>query len=254
MINWPRRTLVFALFVLTDYIRSWRFLVEFLVGFAVYGLFLFPQGRDPFDPPRFFSVSGLFMLVQVAYSTWVIVGMGRRAQGYVILSRPLGRGGYLVGHYLASVAWAVILYSGLNLVVLAVYLVAKNPIDLSVEMWLLSTLPLVLNAAIVAAYVTLITPLVLTNWLRLVALALLALALSSEVAEFGNLEMGWIVARLHELVGFILLPAAAGFGLAVQRSYTPASAWILGSQLLVVLALLALAIFAFSRRETILTS
>ncbi len=254
MINWSRRTIIFALFVLSDYLRSWRFLAESLVGFAVYGLFLFPQGADPLDAARFFSVSGLFMLVQAAYSTWIIVGLGRRAQGYVILSRPLGRSGYLIGHYLASVAWTVTLYTGLSLVVFAVYLAGKTPIGFSLESWLLGVLPLALDAAVVAAYVTLVTPLVLTSWLRLLALALLALALSTEVGVFNSLEMGWILVRLHEVMGFFLLPVAAGFGLAVQRSYTLASGWIFGSQLLSVLLLLVLAVIAFGRRETILTS
>ncbi len=253
MINWPLRTLTCARFVLIDYLRSWRYLVEILVGLVIAGLFLTPWGS--FNAPQFFSVAGLFMLAQSAYTTWAIFGRGRRPEGYVVLARPLGRSGYLVGHYLASLATTIMVYLVVTLAVLLM-----NWLDnqlrgfFSAEEWLRGTLPLLMDAAVVSAFMTLITPLVVTAWPRLVALALLVLALSSETKLFENLGAAWIVVRLHELFSLLLLPLVAGFMLAAQRGYTADSVGILAQQSALALVLLGLALFAFGRRELILTS
>lgn len=253
MIDWPRRTLTFAGFVLSEYLRSRRFLVELLIGVAVVPLFM-PLGREDLDVTQFFTVVGLFVLVQSAYTTWVVVGQGRRPQGYVVLARPLGRSGYLTGYYLASVAMTSLVYLTLTLGVLSIQWATNHLPSLSVEEWLLRTLPLLMDVAIISAFVTLIAPLVLTPWPRLAALALPVLALSSEVRLLERLEAALGVTLLHELFDLVLFPVAAGFGLAIQSGYTPGSAWIFGHQLALALALLAIALFAFHRRELILVS
>lgn len=253
MISWPRRTLTFAGFVLSEYLRSRRFLAELLVGVAVVPLFM-PLGREELDVPQFFTVVGLFVLVQSAYTTWVVVGQGRRPQGYVVLARPLGRSGYLIGHYLASVAMTVLVYLTLTLAILSIQWATNHPPSLSVEEWLLRTLPLLMDVAVISAFVTLITPLVLTPWPRLVALGLPVLALSSELKLLERLEVALGATLLHELFDLVLFPIALGFGLAIQSGYTSGSVWIFGHQLALALALLAIALFAFHRRELILVA
>ncbi len=252
MIKWPRRTLTFALFVLTSYLRSWRYLIELLVGIGVVTLFLSPKGS--FNAPQFFTVIGLFMLAQSAYTTWAIAGHGRRAEGYVVLARPLGRSGYLIGHYLASIGMTIILYLALTLVAVAMYWIDNQLADFSQSEWLWGSLPLLMDAAIVSAFAILITPLVITAWPRLVALALVVVAMTSETSLFTNLNAGWIVLRLHELFGVVLLPLGAGLGLAASGGYTPDSVGVLLGQVVLTLALLLTALVAFTRRELILSS
>lgn len=252
-INWPVRTLSFASFVLTEYLRSWRYLVELLAGVTLMALFAAPV-PGAFNLPQFLTVAGLFMLVQAAYTTWVVVGLGRRPQGYVVLARPLGRSGYLLGHYLASMAMTTIVYVGLTLVALLLHWLENRALGLLFEEWWSGTLPLLMNAAVVSAFITLISPLVLTPWPRLAALTLLFVAISSEIKLLDRLDMGWAVVRLHELSGLLILPLAAGFRLALQGGYTSGSIWILAHQLLLALALLSLALFAFKRRELILAA
>ncbi len=254
MIDYPRRTLTFAGFVLMEYLRSWRYLAELLAGVVVVALFVTPAAPGLFNLPQFVTVAGLYMLAQTAYTTWVIMGLGRRAQGYVVLARPLGRSGYLLSHYLASVYMTVLVYVVLTAVALALHWLENRSFDLTAEAWLTGTLPLLMDAAIVSAFITLIAPLVLTPWPRLVALALVALALSSEVKLLDRVDAAWVVVRLHELFGLVLLPVAAGFGLAINDGYTADSAWVLAQQSVLLLVLLALALFAFGRRELILTS
>lgn len=244
------RTLRFAQFTLVEYARSGRILIELLATLGVFYLFLW---RPTFEPDYFFSTGGLFVLALTFYTTSAILGLGDRPQGYVVLVRALGRRGYLLGLYLAALLVELGVYGLLSL---AVALVRSVP-DMTLRDWLLGSLPLALNIALLNALLTLLAPLVLTAGWRLLILAVVATAFS------GNLISGPTLSSLPQwltrLLDFLrtvfstpLLPAFTGFSLAVTRDYSGANIAIPFAQFFLVVSLLALAIYAFARRELIL--
>lgn len=244
------RTLRFVGFTLVEYARSGRILIELLAGVAFFYIF-FRRWSSPPPPDYFFSYTGLFTLALTFYTLSSILGLGDRPQSYVLLVRRLGRGGYLIGLYLAAVLVILAMYGLISLGV-AIY----NPVsDLGLGGWLLGTTPLLLNVALLGALLTLLTPMVLTSGWRLAVLALVAIAFS------GNLIGGPTLVRLGPLADVLgvlraifstpLLPAFTGFALSLTRDYSGLSAAILLSQLSLAVGLLGLAVYVFSRRELI---
>jgi hypothetical protein len=258
------RTLRFTAFTLVEYARSGRILVELAATVAAFYLF-FRRFVTPMTPEYFFSTAGLCTLALTFYTASTVLGLGDRPQGYLVLARRLGRGGYLLGLYLAAQAliWAV--YGALSLGA-ALY----NPVQgLGLRGWLLGTAPLLLNAALLSALLLLLAPMVLSTGWRLAILAVVALAFS------GNLIGGPTHAThppphttphhmmrthlntppaldvLRTLFSTPLLPAFTGFALAVSRDYSGINALIPLAQLSLTLGLLGLAIYTFSRRELI---
>jgi hypothetical protein len=245
------RTLRFTAFTLVEYARSGRILVELAATVAAFYLF-FRRFVTPMTPEYFFSTAGLCTLALTFYTASTVLGLGDRPQGYLVLARRLGRGGYLLGLYLAAQAliWAV--YGALSLGA-ALY----NPVQgLGLRGWLLGTAPLLLNAALLSALLLLLAPMVLSTGWRLAILAVVALAFS------GNLIGGPTLATLppalataldvlRTLFSTPLLPAFTGFALAVSRDYSGINALIPLAQLSLTLGLLGLAIYTFSRRELI---
>ena len=248
------RTFRFAAFTLVEYTRSGRILVEVLASVACFYLF-FRRWTSPMLADYFFSTAGLFMLGLAFYTTSSILGLGDRPQGYIILVRRLGRAGYLLGLYLAAIAVAGAIYGAISLGV-ALY----NPIaDLNVRGWLLGSLPLLLNVALLSALLTLLAPMVLTTGWRLLVLGLIAIAFS------GNLLGGQTMSALPEAIATglnvlrtifstPLLPAFTGFALSVSRDYHGIAVIIPIAQLSLTLSLLSLAVYAFSRRDLIFSS
>ena len=171
--NTLTRTFRFVGFTLVEYARSGRILIELIAGVIFFYIFLRRWTSLP-SPEYFFSTTGLFMLTLTFYSTSAALGLGDRPQGYLLLVRRLGRGGYLLGFYLAAqvIVWAIY---GLISIAMALY----NPIQgLDVRGWLLGSLPLLLNATLLGALLTLLAPIVLPSTGRLVVLALVAIAFS----------------------------------------------------------------------------
>src|SRR5215211_4349566 len=106
--NTAIRTVRFATFTLVEYARSGRILVDLLAGVIFFYLFLRRFDSSP-TPEYFFSVNSLFTLGLSFYTASAIMGLGDRPQGYLVLSRRLGRGGYVLGLYLAilAVVWGI---------------------------------------------------------------------------------------------------------------------------------------------------
>src|SRR5918911_5384023 len=102
------RTYRFVAFTLVEYARSGRILVELLASMVFFYIFL-RRSDSGTQANYFFSTTGLFVLGLTFYTTSAIMGLGDRPQGYLILARRLGRGGYLLGLYLATqtVVWAM---------------------------------------------------------------------------------------------------------------------------------------------------
>lgn len=246
-----KRTLQFTAFTLVEYARSGRVLVELAAGVAAFYLF-FRRWATPMTAEYLFSTAGLFTLALTFYSASTVLSLGDRPQGYLVLARRLGRGGYLLGLYLAAqaVVWGV--YGALSLGV-ALY----NPVPgLGVAGWALGSAPLLLNVALLSALLLLLAPMVLSTGWRLAILAVVALAFS------GNLIGGPTLATLPPALATALdvlrtvfstplLPAFTGFALSVSRDYAGVNAAIPVAQLSLTLSLLALAVYTFSRRELI---
>ena len=247
------RTLRFTGFTLVEYARSGRFLIELLAGVIFLYIFLRRWTSAPL-PEYFFSTTSLFVLALTFYSTSSALGLGDRPQGYLLLVRRLGRGGYLLGFYLAAqmIVWAIY---GLISLVMAIY----NPIQgLNVGGWLLGSIPLLLNAALLGALLTLLAPTVLPATARLAVLALVAIAFS------GGLIGGQTLADLprpvtaainiaRTIFSTPLLPAFTGFALSISRDYSGIAFAIPLAQLFLTLSLLTMAVYVFARREIILS-
>ncbi|MEO7909550.1 MAG: hypothetical protein ABIV47_07850 [Roseiflexaceae bacterium] len=247
------RTLRFVAFTLVEYARSGRILIELLASVIFFYIFLRRWTSLP-SPEYFFSTTSLFALALTFYSTSATLGLGDRPQGYLLLVRRLGRGGYLLGFYLAAqvIIWAIY---GLISIAMALY----NPVQgLDVRSWLLGTLPLLLNTALLGALLTLLAPIVLPATGRLVVLALVAIAFS------GGLIGGQTLSELpvpvtaalnvaRTIFSTPLLPAFTGFALSISRDYSGIAFAIPLAQLFLTLGLLTMAVYIFARREIILS-
>jgi hypothetical protein len=237
--------------MLREYVRSGRVLVELVAMPVVAWLFFWPNGAvKGLDPVWFFSMAGIFFVLLSAYSMFAVVRLGGRPQAYVIISRELGRRGYLIGLYGAALAIVVVVYLLFSVLIAIIW--STRPHTLSLAGWLAGSLPLLLNAAIIAALVLLIAPPVLSTRPRLIILALLMVALSRNVDLFGYTTASAAFRPVQALLGILLLPALSGFALSVQGSYGIVAAVVLLGQLASIGMLLALALFAFERRELML--
>jgi hypothetical protein len=246
--NSLKRTLSFIVFTLTEYARSGRILIELLASIVFFYLFLW---RWTAEPDYFFSTAGLFALGLTFSTISAMQHLGDRPQGYLILVRRIGRGTYLLALYLAALVIVLAMYLLISLGVVLLQRIS----GLDVRTWLLGTIPLLLNVALLGALLTLLAPMVLVAGWRLAILALVAIAFS------GNLLGGLVMQRLGPLASALevlrtifstpLLPAFTGFALSVSRDYSGIGFAIPLAQLSLTLSLLALAVYAFTRRELI---
>lgn len=246
------RLLRFTGFTLLEYLRSGRVALEIIATLAVYFIFL----RRTMDASYFFSVVGVFTPALTLYTMAAFIGLGDRPQGYVLLSRGVGRGVFLLGVFLAACAVVAGAYGLLCLITA----VLNQPIDLDIGGWILGTLPLLLNIGLLAALMLMLSPLVFpTSW-RLFVLALIALAFSSNFIGgtlLGAMPEGVraILRALQALLGGPLVPAFYGFQLAVTRDYGSPTAYAnLLAQASLLVSLLGLALYAFSRRDLIFST
>jgi hypothetical protein len=244
------RTTRFVIFTLTEYARSGRILIELLATPIFFYIFLW---RGVAQPDYFFTTTGLFTLVLTFSAVAAAQGLGDRPQGYLILVRGIGRGAYLLGLYLAALLVVLTLYT---LISVAAALFQKIGFD--ARTWLLGSIPLALNVALLGALLTLLAPMVLPSGWRLTILALVAIAFSGNLLGGPTMErLGPITTALEVLRTIFstpLLPAFTGFALSLSRDYSGIGVAIPLAQLSLTLSLLALAVYAFARRELIFSS
>ena len=241
-----RRLTIFTRLTLTEYIRSGRILIELTLAIAFWGLF-FQNPRGFLSLTQVFQLSGIFTLLLTLYTSSSMLGLGDRAQGYIVLTRPLGRRGYLLGLYIAAVLVVWLAF----LVIVVLTLIVNRPIDLTVRDLLLGAVPTLLNIALLAALMMLVSSLVLKNTPRLVLLAILAIALYSN--SWPQARANRVLAALQSIFSWVLVPAMRGFELAQNRSYGTGDAAILLAQLAMTVLLLSVAMIAFARRDLILS-
>jgi hypothetical protein len=244
------RTIRFVVFTLTEYARSGRVLIELLASIVFFYVFLW---RGVAQPDYFFSTTGLYALVLMFSTVAAMQNLGDRPQGYLVLVRRIGRGAYLLGLYLAALLIVLALYL---LISLGAALLQK--IDFSASDWLLGSIPLLLNVALLGALLTLLAPMVLPSGWRLTILALVAIAFSGNLLGGPTMQRLGPIATALEVLRTIfstpLLPAFTGFALSLSRDYSGIGVAIPLAQLSLTLSLLALAVYAFARRELIFSS
>lgn len=245
------RTLVFVFFTITEYVRSGRIVVEVLAAVVFSTIFL-RGGEEGVDAEKFFTMTGIFTLALTIYTVSSVLGLGDRPQSYVILARRLGRAGYLLGLYLQ----ALLVLGGTYLLVTLFTVVLSRPPDLSVGEWLLGSLPLLLNVALLAALLLMLSPMVFSTGWRLLLLALIALAFSGNFDFFTNpileqvpVSMQNVLKGLQTMLSWPLVPAFSGFALTQERVYNASALVIIMAQCSLLIALLSLAVYSFTRRE-----
>ncbi len=237
-------------FMVADYARSGRLLVELVAtAIAYYLLFRRVDAADN-TAMYFFATAGLLALLLTLYTAQALLAQAVRAEYALVLTRRVGRGTFLVGVYMAALAVVAAMYGALSLAT-AVF----SPVsDLTLAGWLLGSLPLLLNVAQLAALLALASPLALSSGGRLAILGLILFAFSTSLIGGPALAAlpTMLVAAIEvvrTIVSAPLIPGFSGYALAVSRDYGGLNAAIPLAQALVTLALLALAVVAFRRRE-----
>lgn len=242
----------FTGFTLLEYLRSGRVAIELIAVLATWFIFL----RRPMEAEYFFSVAGVFTPALTLYTMAAFIGLGDRPQGYVLLSRGVGRVAYVLGLFLAACVVVAGAY-GLICLITASFNQAS---DLTLGGWVLGTLPLLLNIGLLAALMLMLSPLVFPAGWRLFVLGMIALAFSSNFIGGTLLErmpdaLRALLRAVQALLGGPLVPAFYGFQLAVTRDYGTATAYAnLLAQASLLISLLGLSVYAFSRRDLIFSS
>lgn len=243
----PLRFAAFVWFSLLEYTRSGRIWIEVGTAILVFVVFL----RGDLDAAKFFTVLGLYTPLLTLYTVSTFITMGNRPPGYLILTRAVGRYSYLTGLYVAG----VLVVSGVYLLLSLATLLVSNVAGMNAAEWLLGSLPLLLNVLLLGALMLLLSSLVLPMGGRLAVLAMVAIAFSTNF--WGNATLDALPAVLRgildgvqTLLAYPLAPGLSGYALAVDRTYDSLLALAtLGSQILLTLLLLALALLAVSRHE-----
>lgn len=245
-----RRIWTFTAFQFAEYVRSGRIVIELVATVLFWGLFL---RQYPVQIEQFFSLAGILTLLMTMYTSTALLGLGERPQGYVLLTRPLGRSGYLLGLYLVTVVVVSLMFVLLTGVTL-IYdrWVFESSFGLNTTDIAKGALPLLLNITLLGALMTLLSSLVLTNTWRLVLLAILAVALYSNAWHLW--DMYRFIEPFQSLFSWPVYPAVAGFKLATTRDYSSGAIWIPLAQAALTVLLLSLALSSFRRRDVILKS
>lgn len=240
-----RRISTFTRLMLTEYARSGRILIELTLAVAFWGLFFQnPRGEVALD--QVFQLSAIFTLLLTLYTSTSMLNLADRPQSYIVLTRPLARSGYLLGIYVASVLVVWVAY----FIVLALTLLVNRPLDLSVRDTVLGSIPTMLNVALLAALMLLISSQVLKNTPRLLLLAALAIALYSN--SWAQARANPIISALQSIFSLMLVPSMKGYQLAQNRVFNTGDYAILLAQVAMTALILSLATFAFRRRDLIL--
>ncbi len=231
---------------IAEYLRSLRWLVEFGLAALAYVLYFRQPGLDA---QGFTTGLHLFGGICVAVAAQGIYAMADREQGMLLLTRRIGRSGYLLAHLLTVVIIAI---AGCGLLSAAVALTAPVA-GLTLADWGFAVLPLVLNIVLLAAMVLLLTPLVLAPGWRLLILLAAMLAFSGTL--IGGQTLAALPAPLVLLLDVLrtifavpLLPFFSGYEIGVtgDRANAPV---LLATQSLMALGLVALVLTIFARRD-----
>jgi hypothetical protein len=241
-----KRILIFTHFTLTEYVRSGRILVELAATSAFWTIFFRDYGLVPVTLEQFFSLSSIFTLLLTLYSVSSLLSLSERPQSYLLLTRPLGRSGYLLGLYVATLIMVGLMFG----ILVGLTLIFNRPLDFAWLELLKGALPLLLNVALFASLMVLLSPLVLANSLRLLILALLAIALYSQAWHLWPFFR--FIEPLQSLLSWPIYPALRGFQLATTRDFSGGNIYVPLAQFGLAFVLLLAALASFRGRDIIL--
>ncbi len=213
-----RRLSTWVGFVLSEYGRSGRIVIELVLTIAMWGLF-FQRQAVPISMANMFSITGLFSMALAMYSTSALLSMADRPQSYVVLTRPLGRRGFLLGIYLAAVLLVWLMVA----LVLALTVAVNRPESFTARGLLLGAAPVLLNVALLAAVMLLLSSLVVKNITRLIVLAVLAIALYSNTWNLSPIYQQGGLAAAQAVFSRVIEPGSPGSGWRSART-TPTAA------------------------------
>ncbi|NJN68655.1 MAG: hypothetical protein HC884_19085 [Chloroflexaceae bacterium] len=247
------RTLLFSLFTLMEYVRSGRLLFELVATPSFFYVFLMNRwDQQRADAEHFFTLTSIFTLVITLYTMSSIINLGDRPQCYLILAGRLGRSSYLMGLYLS----AFTIITGVYLLVSGATIWLSAPEDLTLRGWVVGSVPLLLNAGLLMAFLLIISPLVFPAGWRLFFLGLVALAFSRNFIS-GPVEEAFppmarsVLSGLQTILSWPLVPGFSGFALALSHELSVYALIVMTAQGSLLVALLGLALYAFSQRELI---
>jgi hypothetical protein len=249
------RLFYLLVFTLLEYIRSGRFLVELIATVGFFYAFFLQQWGGEIDVEHFFTLGGVFTLAITLYTTSSVIGLGDRPQGYVVLSRRVGRTAYLVALYLSAAIIVTVVY----LLISAAAMIANVPEQMDLGNWLIGTLPLLLNVGLFMALLLMLSPLVFPTGWRLFVLSLIALAFSGNFISgpvYTSLPstLRAILSSLQTILIWPLVPVFSGFALAMNRELNAHALVVLVAQVSLLAALLGVSLYVFSQREMVFSS
>lgn len=250
MIAWMNRVGNLTLFLLDDYRRSWKFLVELAGLVIVIWVFFWPRSTRGLEGEQFFTITGIFLLVQSAYTCGVFAMSGRNPRALLFLTRKVGKDGFMASLFAASLAMSTTVFAILTTCVFLLNWVMGQQILMTPGGWVRGTLPLALNVAMIQAFVLLVSPSVLPAWPRIAILGFLAVTATPDlrhVASQPALEV--LMNVLYGLGALLLTPLLSGLSLSISMRYGDGSLSILLWQGIDAALLLGTALAIFSRRE-----
>lgn len=240
------RLVTFVRFLFAEHVRSGRILVELGATTAFWAVFLRSSLSSPLTLDVFFSTASIFTLLLTFYTASALLGIAERPQGYLLLTRPLGRRGYLLGFYIVAVIVALLMYALLTVLTF----IFNRPLDWSVIEWAKGSLPLVLNIGLVAALMTLMSSLVLRNSQRLAVLAVLAVTLYSQTFHLRSFYR--FIQPVQSALSWLIVPPLRAYRLATTRVFESTDLFVLLGQIGLTAVLLGTALWAFNRRSVVL--
>lgn len=262
------RTIYFVLFTIIEYVRSGRIALELIASGAFFYLFFFRHREDALDIEHFLMLTSIFSLVLTIYTMSSVISMGDRPQCYVLLAQRLKRSNFLVGLYVSALLLVICMYILISISTIALYGLEQ----VNVGLWALSSVPLMLNVGLFMALLLILSPLVFSTGWRLFFLGIIALAFSRNFdisGDFGQLPsplrellsilplalssslVSPILESMQTILSWPLIPSFSGFVLATSPEVSIRALLIIVAQTSLLIALLSISTFAFSRRDIV---
>ncbi|MCL4534201.1 MAG: hypothetical protein M1370_03455 [Bacteroidetes bacterium] len=230
------KTLRMVQMLLQGYLSSGRFLLE--LGLVAAAGVLVRLGAPSAAVATL--VMGVVALALAILVTYRITGWVNHNLGYMLIVRPLGREGYLLGTVLASWLLVVALYLALRLATWP--RLGAAPLDL-----VRTSLPMVLALSLVVVVTAFLSPLVAgSEWVRTGFLVLLALSVYRDDLGQWN-ELFRMVLQVFWMT--FAVPVLGGLNLSANWGYSVPALWLLGLTAVETILILGAALVFFVQRD-----
>ncbi len=230
------KTLRMGQMVVAEYVRSGRLLPELLLLVAAVA-FLRLGAPSPIIASLAVGVAAILLAILITYrtTTWA-----NGSLGYMLIARPLGRIGYLLGTLLAS--WLMV-----EVCFLVLRLAAWPALPVGGGDLLRTALPMALALSLVVVVVAFLSPLVAgSEWLRTGFIVLLALSVYRD--DLGQWNE-WVRRGLQAFWMTFAVPVLGALNLSAEWGYAMPTRWLVGVTLVETVLILAAMLIFFSQRE-----